>query len=153
MTPRLDGERPVGPSAAARPRRLRGDRGTTFVAAMVVMFTVTGAAAVYLARDVNQRVSDRSALQSIAFQSARAGAQQIEISGLRSDTVTVVAIDTPAAERAARLVAIRLADRYELDVRIERQFASDDRRSWTVVVTDSTGELRAIGVARAETGG
>lgn len=141
-----------------RPRRLRGDRGSAFVAAMVIMFTVTGAAAVYLSRDVNQRVSDRSALQSIVFQSARAGAQQIDVGGLRSIGDAVVAIDPAAAERAARSVAGRLADQYDLEVRIDDQYPSADRTVWTVVaVVPDDGPasewLRATGVARVETGG
>ena len=69
--------------ATSDARRLRGDRGQAFVVALVVLFTFTGAAAIWLARDVNQRVSDRSALQSVAFQAARSGAQQIDLGGLR----------------------------------------------------------------------
>jgi hypothetical protein len=125
---------------------------------MVIMFTVTGAAAIYLSRDVNQRVSDRSALQSIAFQSARAGAQQVDVGGLRSADESGVTIDAAAAERAARSVAGRLADQYDLDVRIDDQYPSEDRTVWTVVmVVPGDGLesewLRVTGVARVETGG
>ena len=80
---------------------MRGERGTAFATAMVVMFVVTGSAALYLARDVNQRVSDRSTMQSIAFQSARAGAQQVDIGGLRDGEEARVVIDVVAASSCA----------------------------------------------------
>ena len=141
-------------------RRLRGERGSAFVAALVVMFTVTGVAAVWLARDVNQRVSDRSALQSIAFQAARAGAQQIDLGELRSGGAAGVAIDESAARTAARASAERLADRYDVDIRIVDQGFGDDQATWTVTIAKSEEEgpvdldevLWATGIAHAETG-
>ncbi len=145
-------------STSESPRRLRGDRGTAFVAAMVIMFTVTGAAAIYLSRDVNQRVSDRSALQSVAFQSARAGAQQLDVAELRISGGAGPTIDPVAARRAARSVADRLAEQYEIDVEIVDQYGSGDGRVWTVVLVlpDERAAAewqRATGVARVESGG
>lgn len=143
-------------------RRFRGERGTAFVAALVIMFTFTGAAAVWLARDVNERVSDRSALQSIAFQAARAGAQQLEIGDLRDGGR--LTIDESAARQAARTAALRLAASYELDVQVVDQGYGGDVATWSVTVavaTEDHGEiddaldrvLSATGVAHAEAGG
>lgn len=147
-----------------RPRRGRGDRGTAFVAALVVMFTVTGVAAIWLARDVNERVSDRSALQSVAFQAARAGAQQLVVSDLRDTGSSDLVIDESSARSAARNAAFRLAESYDLDLRIVSQGYGDDVATWTVTVAvtddgenvtgaDLDGVLSATGIAHAESGG
>lgn len=141
-------------------RRLRGDRGQAFVVALVVLFTFTGAAAVWLARDVNQRVSDRSALQSVAFQAARSGAQQIDLASLRDGTTDGVVIDDGAAREAASDTAERLAAQYGLEARIIAQGYDGGRPdTWAVTVSlatdpgDDDGSLSVTGVAHAEVGG
>ena len=53
------------------------------VTGLVLLFAFTAGAVIWLARDVNRSVSNRTAAQSIAFQSARSGAQQIDIVVLR----------------------------------------------------------------------
>jgi hypothetical protein len=147
----------------ARVERCRGDRGTAFILALVVMFTVTGMAAIWLARDVNQRVSDRSAIQSIAFQAARAGAQQIDVESIRTGAGESV-IDETAARAAAGAVAVRLAEQYDLEIRIVDQRYGGALDTWevTVAIPDGRGTVTAddldevmwvTGVARAETGG
>jgi Tfp pilus assembly protein PilX len=159
-------DRPVVSSIAssARTRRCRGDRGTAFVAALVIMFTVTGVAAIWLARDVNQRVSDRSALQSVAFQAARAGAQQLEVADLRGGGSGALVIDESAARTAARSVAQRLANSYGIDMQVVSQGYGGDQATWTVTLAardqsknvvgaDLDGVLSAIGIAHAESGG
>ncbi len=154
----------VSPGPGLIERRLCGERGTAFVAALVVMFAVTGMAAIWLARDVNQRVSDRSALQSVAFQAARAGAQQLEVGELRNTGSAVVVIDPSAARSAAREVAFRLAGSYDLDVQIVSQGYGDDSATWVVRLAlatagDELGDadlvdvLAATGIAHAETSG
>ena len=143
------------------PGRLRGDRGQAFVVALVVLFTFTGAAAVWLARDVNQRVSDRSALQSVAFQAARSGAQQIDVGSLRDGADDGVVIDDGAARRAARDTAERLAAQYGLEARIVAQGYDGGRSdTWAVTVAlnadpgdNEDGALSVTGVAHAEVGG
>jgi len=150
--------------AVARRRRWRGDDGTALVAALVVMFTVTGVAAIWMARDVNQRVSDRSALQSVAFQAARAGAQQLDVDDVRGGDEAQVVIDESAARAAARTAAQRLAVGYGLDVEVVSQGFGDDRATWVVdlavrdarenvVGADLEQVLTATGVAHAEWGG
>ena len=53
-------------------RRGRDDRGSGLVTGIVLIFAFTFLGLVWLARDVDRGVSNRSAAQSIAFQSARA---------------------------------------------------------------------------------
>ena len=144
-------------STASTGRRLRGDGGQAFVVALVVLFTFTGAAAVWLARDVNQRVSDRSALQSVAFQAARSGAQQIDLASVRTGDGLV--IDDDAARRAANETASLLASQYGLDARILAQGYDGGRRdTWAVTMALAAGQgddqaLSVTGVAHAEVGG
>lgn len=142
-------------------QRLRGDRGQAFVVALVVLFTFTGAAAIWLARDVNQRVSDRSALQSVAFQSARSGAQQIDLASVRGGIAGEVVIDDVAARVAARETAALLAAQYGLEVRIVAQGHDGGRTdTWAVTVAldaesrdNSERSMSVTGVAHAEVGG
>jgi hypothetical protein len=146
-------------------RRFRGERGQAYVLALVVLFTFTGAAAIWLARDVNQRVSDRSAVQSIAFQAARAGAQQIEVSTIRGGSGAGVVIDERAARTAAVEAARRLSAQYELDTQIVSQGYEGGRTdTWavTVAIPDGRSEITSAdldevmwvtGIAHAETGG
>lgn len=151
---------PVAAEDTASTRRCRGDRGTSYVLAMVVLFLTTGIAAIWLARDVNQRVSDRSALQSIAFQAARTGAQQVDVAALRAGGALV--IDETRATSSALTTAGRLADSYEVDAVVIDQGYGTDATTWRVTVglrvgVDTGGEVEygtvVTGVAHAEAGG
>ena len=53
------------------------------VTGLVLLFAFTAGGVIWLARDVNRSVSNRSAAQSIAFQAARSAAQQVGITSLR----------------------------------------------------------------------
>lgn len=79
--------------------RLRGECGTALVTALVLLFAFTAAGVIVLARDYDDRISSRSLVQSIAFQAARAGAQQVEVETLRREGVVVVDARS-ASERA-----------------------------------------------------
>lgn len=147
---------------ATTDRRLRGDRGQAFVVALVVLFAFTGAAAIWLARDVNQRVSDRSALQSVAFQAARSGAQQIDLGGVRGGAGDGVVIDDGAARAAASETVELLAAQYGLEPRIVAQGYDGGRTdTWAVTLaldadpSDGGGgrTISVTGVAHAEVGG
>lgn len=67
-----------------RRRRLSGCRGAGLVAAAVLLFVFTAGGVIWLSRDVNERVAGSAAAHSVAFQSARAGAQQLNVDDLRS---------------------------------------------------------------------
>jgi Tfp pilus assembly protein PilX len=87
-------------------RRLRGDRGTGLVAALVLLFSFTAAGVILLARDYDDRLATRSVAQAIAFQAARSGAQQLDVESLRD--AGAVRLDTAAATARARSTARRL---------------------------------------------
>jgi hypothetical protein len=93
-------------------RRFVGESGTSMVAALVLLFTFTAGAIIWLGRDVSQSVALRSTAQSIAFQAARAGAQEVVVTGLREGAGATVALDPEAAEHTARARARELFDAY-----------------------------------------
>jgi hypothetical protein len=72
------------------------------ITGLVLMFTFTFTGLVWLVRDVDRAVSGRAPAQAVAFQAARAGAQQIDRRELRAGGPESVRIDPVAAERAAR---------------------------------------------------
>ena len=67
--------------------------------ALVLLFAFTAGGVIWLSRDVNRRVANRSAAQAIAFQAARSGAQQVEVAALRTRGTAgdepLVSIDAP----------------------------------------------------------
>ena len=72
------------------------------ITGLVVMFSFTFSALVYLVRDVDRGISHRAPAQAVAFQAARSGAQQIDPQSLRTGQPEMVRLDPVAAERAAR---------------------------------------------------
>lgn len=82
------------------------ERGTALVTATVLLFSFTAAGVILLARDYDQRIATRSVAQAVAFQAARAGAQQIDVEIVRRDGRIV--LDRSAAAAQARLTAQRL---------------------------------------------
>lgn len=134
------------------------ERGTALVTATVLLFSFTAAAMVLLARDYDQRIATRSVAQAVAFQAARAGAQQIDVEVVRRDGLIV--LDRAAAEEQARLTAQRLlADQGETG---SVSVSIDGERVLVVVeIIDviengfdgsRTAVVRAEGAARAVSG-
>jgi hypothetical protein len=119
------------------------------VTGLVLMFVFTAGAVVWLARDVDRAISNRSAAQSVAFQSARSGAQQAETTTLRAGSSAVVTIDDAAARRAAAATATQLFDAYRLDGRVTAIVIDLDRVTVTVEVTDAGRVVTGVGSARA----
>lgn len=128
-------------------RRWRGDDGAGLATALVLLFAFTVSGVVWLARDVDRAISNRGAAQSIAFQAARTGAQQIDLVALRS-TGSIV-IDESAARLASAEVAERLLAAYELDGRVVRITVGPDRVEVELQVTDGGRTVTGIGGARA----
>lgn len=100
---------------------------------LVLLFSFTAGGLIWLTRDVNERVALRSTAQSIAFQSARAGAQQVSVSSLRSSGAEEVSLDVELVMSAAASTAQRLIAAYE--VRGSAAPATIDRSTVTVTVT------------------
>lgn len=133
-------------------RRCRGERGTALVTALVLLFAFTAGGVIWLARDVNQRVSNRSAAQSIAFQAARSGAQQVEVASLRDGGPTELVIDEPLAREQALRIASRLFDEYDVDGAVLRISVVDVTVTVEVQISDAAGDVVGVGSARAEAG-
>jgi hypothetical protein len=137
-----------------RQRRFRGDRGMSMVTGLVLMFSFTAGAVIWLARDVNRTVSNRSAAQSIAFQAARSGAQQVVVGDLRDGIdAGAVVIDLPRATEAARDTATLLFEEYEVDgVVVAVRPVDSDGVEVEVRIDDPAGDVTGIASARAEPG-
>ena len=129
-----------------RAQRWRGERGTALVTAMVLLFSFTAGAVILLARDYDDRLATRSAVQAIAFQAARVGAQQVAVESLRGDG-TLSLDEVAAVEQATRVAQELLSDYGEVgDVTVN---VDGDRVTVVVAVVDVieggfAGSRRAI---------
>ena len=127
--------------------RVRGDRGAVLIAGIALIFAFTFLGLVWLARDVDRGVSNRSAAQSIAFQAARSGAQSAATSELRSG---VVVIDPTVALGAATATAGALFASYGVDGRVTSIDVAADSVSVTVTIVDDGRTVTGAGTVRAE---
>jgi hypothetical protein len=103
---------------------------------------------VWLARDVDRSVSNRSAAQSIAFQAARSGAQAADVSTLRG--APTPELDDGAARRAAAATATALFTSYGLTGSITEVRIEAERVTVSVAVTDAGRTVTGTGTVRAE---
>lgn len=126
----------------------RGERGSGVVTGLVLIFAFTFLGLVWLARDVDRSVSNRTAAQSIAFQAARSGAQEVSVAGLRAGEP--VRVDPLAARSAAERTAARLLRSYDLRGRIQTLDVEADRVTVTVTITDAGRTVSGTGTVRAE---
>ncbi len=132
-------------------RRCRGDRGMATVTALVLLFAFTAGGVVWLARDANRSVSNRTAAQSIAFQAARSAAQQVAVAALRQGAD--VRVDAAAARRAALSTAAELFAGYEVDGRVvDVALVPPDTVRVEVRISDPAGDVTGIAAATAEAG-
>jgi len=129
--------------------RLRGEHGSGLVAGIVLVFAFTFLGMVWLARDVDRGISNRSAAQSIAFQSARSAAQSISVGNLRRHA-DVPSIDEQPARTAAITTADALFRSYDVDGSITSIEVGGDRVSVTVVITDGGVTVTGAATVRAE---
>ena len=137
-----------------RHRRLRGDRGMAMVTGLVLIFAFTAAGVIWLARDVNRTVGNRTVAQSIAFQAARSGAQQVAVGTLRDGGATaVVAVDPDRARSAASATAGQLFDDYGVDgIVVSIDVPEPDLVVVEVEIRDPTRDVRGVASARAQEG-
>ena len=120
--------------------------------ALVLLFAFTAGGVIWLARDVNRRITNRSAAQSIAFQAARSGAQQVQVSSLREGGPVTLVIDVPSAREQALRVADRLFDEYDVDGSVVNISVADVTVTVEVQINDPAGDVVGVGSARAEAG-
>jgi Tfp pilus assembly protein PilX len=128
-------------------RRARGDDGAGLVAGIALIFAFTFLGLVWLARDVDRGVSNRSTAQSIAFQAARSGAQSAALTDLRSG---VAVIDPAAASVAATATADTLVASYGVDGNVTSIDVTADSVSVTVTIVDDGLAVTGAGTVRAE---
>ena len=129
-------------------RRGRGDRGSGLVTGITLIFAFTFLGLVWLARDVDRSVSNRSTAQSIAFQAARSGAQAAAVAGLR--TGGAVAIDRDGARAAASTTATALFESYGVTGSITSITVEDDHVTVSVSITDAGKTVTGLGTVRSE---
>ncbi|MBV1894623.1 MAG: hypothetical protein KUG57_11280 [Ilumatobacteraceae bacterium] len=134
---------------ASRAERFRGELGSGLVAAIALMFAFTFLGLVWLARDVDRGVSNRSAAQSIAFQAARSGAQAAAVPQLR-EGVTEVPIDVSAARQAAQRTASQLFGSYGVNGTITSIDVVGDKVSVSLTITDAGVTVTGKATVRAE---
>jgi Tfp pilus assembly protein PilX len=126
---------------------MRGERGAGLVAGIALIFAFTFLGLVWLARDVDRGVSNRSAAQSIAFQAARSGAQSAAVADLRSGSTL---IDPAAATLAATATAGTLFASYGVDGSVTSIEVAADSVSVTVSIVDDGRTVTGAGTVRAE---
>ena len=134
-----------------RDARGRGERGSAVVTALVLLFAFTVGGVIWLSRDVNRVVTNRSAAQSIAFQSARAGAQQVSVGSLRGDASSEVAIDEPRAREAVGVATDRFFESYGVSGTWSMT-VDGDTVTVTVTIEDPVGDQTASGSVQARSG-
>jgi hypothetical protein len=138
-----------GGRGAARAAPAPRDRGSGLVAGIVLIFAFTFLGLVWLARDVDRGVSNRSAAQSIAFQAARSGAQAVSIPALRGQWDAAL-LDEAGARRAAERTAVALFTSYGVAGKITSIEVADDMVSVAVAITDGSITVTGAGTVRAE---
>lgn len=129
------------------------DRGSASVAALVLVFTFSAGAVLWLARDVDRSISHRTSAQSIAFQAARAGAQQLDIAQLRAGTGGgdgAPMVEATTARRAAAGAASALFADYGLEGRVVSISVAADRVEVVVSIVDGGRTVTGVAAARSE---
>jgi Tfp pilus assembly protein PilX len=132
--------------------RASGDRGSGLVAGITLIFAFTFLGLVWLARDVDRSVSNRSTAQSVAFQAARAGAQAAFIPDLRESTGGALIVDQDGGRSAANAAARALFDSYGVTGSVTAIGVTDDSVTVTVSITDSGRSVTGLGTVRSERG-
>lgn len=145
---RLDSPAPVCVDA----RRFRSDKGTSMAAALVLLFTFTAGGIIWLGRDASQTVALRSTAQSIAFQAARAGAQEVALAGLRDESFSDPALDQAAVMRTAVLRADEMMVAYAVEGEVASVTIDGDDNVTVTVQLRGPGNsvVTGIGIAHPE---
>jgi len=137
----------VGPRRAGT-RRVRSSSGSGMVTVLVLMFSFTGTTVVWLARDVDRALSHRASAQLVAYESARAGAQQIDTESLRLDGE--LRLDAMAAATAVAESAASTLGRLGLAGSVASVSVVDTLVTVEIEITDGARSVRGVGAAQAE---
>ncbi|MFT3851481.1 MAG: hypothetical protein QM733_01865 [Ilumatobacteraceae bacterium] len=132
-------------SAAAR-----RDRGSAVVATLTFSFVFMAGAFIWLSRTVDRSIHDRSQAAAVAFQAARAGAQQIDLEASRRSGDVVV--DADLAVAAARASAARMLAANGDTGAITAVTVDGDRVTVTVAVDTSGRPMSGTATATAHFG-
>jgi hypothetical protein len=131
------------------------------ITGLVLMFSFTFSALVFLVRDVDRGISHRAPAQAIAFQAARAGAQQVDPLSLRTGGPVMLRLDPVAAERAARAAVVAslrsdalpgTAMNQAHKLRVLEVTVGADQVEVRVEIHDGTRVATGYGVARSVVG-
>jgi Tfp pilus assembly protein PilX len=136
------------PAMIRRGRQVADDRGAGLVVGITLMFAFTFLGLVWLARDVDRAISNRSAAQAIAFQAARSGAQAAVVPGLRGGELPT--IDESAAVEAAARTATALFGSYGVSGRVTSISVAVDDVTVSVAIDDAGRTVTGVGTVRAE---
>jgi len=121
------------------------DRGSAVVATLTFTFVFMAGAFIWLSRTVDRSLHDRSQATAVAFQAARAGAQQVD--GDASRTTGDVVVDQDRAITAARSAAASALAANGDTGSVVR--VSIDGKQVTVTVTITTSGRAVSGTAMA----
>lgn len=121
------------------------------VTTLVLLFAFTAGGVIWLSRDVNRVITNRSAAQSIAFQSARAGAQQVDVGALRGSGDPAVVLNEQRARAEGRRIADELFGAYGVSG-TSSMTIDGDTVTVTVTIEDPDGDATASGSVQAQTG-
>lgn len=124
------------------------DRGAATVMAVTVACTFMAGAFIWLSRTVDRQLADRPHAAAIAYEAARAGAQQIDVP--RSTTTPVV--DTARAVIAARRSAATAFAANGDYGTVDTVTVDGARVTVTVTITTSGRPATATGTAVARAG-
>lgn len=125
------------------------DQGSATVAAIALMLSLTGGALLWLTWNVDRSVNAASDAASIAFQSARAGAQAIDPASLRTATPT---IDPALANAQANAAAAALLDANGASGRVVNVTVTPDSVSVVIEITEAGRTVTGQGTARLAIG-
>jgi len=121
------------------------DRGSAVVATLTFAFVFMAGAFIWLSRTVDRSLHDRSQATAVAFQAARAGAQQVD--GDASRAAGGVVVDQDRAIAAARSTAASALSANGDTGSVVR--VSIDGKQVTVTVTITTSGRAVSGTATA----
>lgn len=135
-------------------RTFADDRGSGFVVAFIILLPILLLAGAGLLIDGGRVMRARRHAGIVAFESARAGAQGVDISQLRSSTVTLDGADTAVKARAAGVALLAGGDGriVSVDVRgdVVEVVVAERVESWFPLLTDRT--ITAHAVVRVRSG-